>query len=509
MTSSSKPVVTPLFWSRHFHFLNQLINLPQAFYAGLLKYSSEFLVPAILSSSYFIQQEAQKLHKVSLLDNLLDYQKLAEFNGDLATRSWDGAFSALNHWQQDALKRYIEAFYQGVSNHDQEALVNVVDQQLKLFDMVALQYPKAIEAVGSEFGFHFERGVHKLMAETDRFLLYRVSPVDPQIEVKKGAKPVLILPPYVLGADILGFLPAEKRSYAHCFANSGIPTYIRVMKDISVTPALQTMTGEDDALDTRKFCKIIKKEHGRAVTLNGYCQGGFAGLCNLLSGRLDNLVDAFITCVAPIDGTRSKGLADFLKALPKRFNNLDYGTKKLPNGNRVADGKLMGWVYKLKSIETEGPVSAFLRDLIMFQKLGPDAAKKVSKTALALNYWLLHERSDLPLEITKMSFASFNTPITADGVLPITLFGQKLSLKRFESMNIPWLICYGEKDDLVEKEAALAASDYIDVEITPFPKGHVAMATSWSDPNSACALHTRFGDGNWRGPVRFHLDLDA
>jgi hypothetical protein len=44
--------------------------------------------------------------------------------------------------------------------------------------------------------------------------------------------------------------------------------------------------------------------------------------------------------------------------------------------------------------------------------------------------------------------------------------------------------------------------------VTPFPKGHVAIATSWSNPTSACALHTRFGDKNYRGPVRYQLDLD-
>jgi hypothetical protein len=75
-------------------------------------------------------------------------------------------------------------------------------------------------------------------------------------------------------------------------------------------------------------------------------------------------------------------------------------------------------------------------------------------------------------------------------------------------MNIPWLICYGEHDDLVEKETALAPLDHLEAEVTPFPKGHVAIATSWSSPTSACALHTRFGEGNWRGPVRFHLDLE-
>ena len=231
-------------------------------------------------------------------------------------------------------------------------------------------------------------------------------------------------------------------------------------------------------------------------------------MCNLLSGKLDGLVDAFITCVSPMDGTRSQGLADFLKTLPKRFNDLAYGTKTLPNGNQVADGKLMGWVYKLKSIEHESPISAFYRDLMMFARQGKKNIQ-ISKTAAALNFWLNTERYDLPLEITRMSFDSYNVPITDDGTLPVKLFGKKLNLKRLKEMAIPWLICYGENDDLVEKETALAPLDYIEAEVTPFPKGHVAIATSWSDPNSACALHTRFGEGNWRGPVLFQMDIEA
>ena len=67
----------------------------------------------------------------------------------------------------------------------------------------------------------------------------------------------------------------------------------------------------------------------------------------------------------------------------------------------------------------------------------------------------------------------------------------------------------GIQDDLVEKETTLAPLDYIDAEVSPFPKGHVAIAVSWSNPKSACALHTRFGDQNYRGPVRYQLDLDA
>jgi hypothetical protein len=209
-----------------------------------------------------------------------------------------------------------------------------------------------------------------------------------------------------------------------------------------------------------------------------------------------------------MDGTRSKGLARFLERLPERFNDLAYGTKTLPNGNRVADGELMGWVYKLKSIEQEIPAAAFFRDIMMFARQ-KNGNREISKTAAALNYWLQNERNDLPLEITRISFASYNTPITRDGTLPVRLFDRQLNLNRLSQKKIPWLICYGIHDDLVEKETALAPLDFIDAEVAPFPKGHVAIATSWSFPQSACALHTRFGEENHRGPVRYHMDLDA
>lgn len=75
-------------------------------------------------------------------------------------------------------------------------------------------------------------------------------------------------------------------------------------------------------------------------------------------------------------------------------------------------------------------------------------------------------------------------------------------------MNIPWLLCYAAEDDLVNREAALAPLKYIDVEVTEFPKGHGGIATSWSQPESECALHKVFGNG-YRGPVRFQLDLEA
>ncbi len=485
----------------------QLINTTQNYLTGLSKYAGDFMIPYLISTSYFKKVENEKLSQTSPLDSLAAYLKLLDFNLNIFNRGFLGGLESVNGYAQFEMGSFIAAVYNTFLNMEGEDLYTFVERQARLMDLVVNVYPKAIQAIEPEYGFHFERGEHKLVAETDRFYLYRISPTDKTKKIKSSGKPIIIIPPYVLGANILGFLPAENRSYAHCFANQGIPTYIRILKDIETSEALQVMTGENDARDTRLFCETVMQSHGKPITLNGYCQGGFSALCNLLSGELDGLVDAFITCVAPMDGTRSEGLADFLKTLPRRFNDLTYGTKTLPNGNTVADGKLMGWVYKLKSIEQESPISTFYRDLMMFARKGKKNFQ-ISKTAAGLNFWLNNERFDLPLEITKLSFASYNVPITNDGTLPVKLFDKKLNLKRLKEMAIPWLICYGESDDLVEKATALAPLDYIEAEVTPFPKGHVAIATSWSDPNSACALHTRFGDGNWRGPVRFQLDLD-
>ena len=58
----------------------------------------------------------------------------------------------------------------------------------------------------------------------------------------------------------MAFLPEKDKSFVHCFANQGIPTYVRIVKDIATTPAVQVMTGEDDCRDTRVFCEQMKED---------------------------------------------------------------------------------------------------------------------------------------------------------------------------------------------------------------------------------------------------------
>lgn len=497
-----KTILTPLEGT-----IDQAVALRE-YWKGLTGYMNEILVPYSIAMGYFNDVEKKRMLEDPPLSTLQSLMELLWFNSDISTRGASGSIRAINDYTENEMTEAFGAFLNTLFYQEGEDLNAYFKRKAQLITAMTRDYPEAIENVAPLFGFHFERGEDEKFAETERFIVYRVNSKDRKVKTDMAKKPVLIIPPYVLGANILGFLPGEQRSYTHAFADQGIPTYIRIQKRIDESVGVQTMTGEDDTKDTAHFCELLKKRHNRMVTLNGYCQGGFSSVCNILSGELDGLVDALITCVAPIDGTRSKGLADFLKSLPERYNNLLYGAKTLPNGNVVADGKLMGWVYKLKSIEKESPLVSFYRDLVMIKSARKDTLR-FNNTALALNYWLKNDRTDIPMGITKMSFASFNTPITKDGILPVTLFGRKLQFKRIQEKKLPWLICYGEKDDLVESPAALAPMDFIPVETTPFPKGHVAIATSWSHPRSEYPLHGRFGENaKYRGPVRFHMDLE-
>lgn len=472
---------------------------------GVLKYFQDFVEAYWISVGYFQSVERRKLFEKTPLDNLTDYLGLFFLNTNVAQKALKASISTMAEYHYPRIYEALNAWMNTIFGRDREGIDTIVSNQEHLMKRVVYDYPKAIRSIREEFGFHFDNGGYIKAGETDRFDLWQVLPTHKNVSVRENAKPVIIIPPFVLGTNVLAFLPNQDKSYVHAFANKGIPTYIRVPKNIHTTPAFQVMTGEDDARDTKHFCEIIKNRHGKQVTLNGYCQGGFIGVCDVLSGKLDGLVDAIITCVSPMDGTRSPGLATFLKALPPRFNDLAYGTKTLPNGNKVADGKLMGWVYKLRAIENEYPIVDFYRDIVMISATD-QARGQFNKTALAIKYWLNYERTDLPMAITKMSFDSYNIPIAKDGTLPIRMFGKTLNLHRIPEKGVKWLICYGEKDDLVEKETALAPADFIKVETTGFPKGHLAIATSWSNPKSEYSLDKRFN--NQRGPVLFQLDID-
>jgi hypothetical protein len=485
----------------------------QDYWNGMFRYVAAFMAPSLNALNAFVRTEKEKLPANSPLENLMDYSELSKLNVQLAGAAMTGSLRAMSSFFYTTLSKSFLAWMN--SFEDEDCLYNFASRLQEVLKVTVHEYPKAIEEIKAEFGFHLDNGGYLKVAETERFDLYQVLPSLKVITPRN--KPILIIPPYVLGANILAFLPGDQKSYVHCYANQGIPTYIRLVKDIDTTAAVQTMTGEDDALDIRFFCQKLMATHNKPVTLNGFCQGGYQSLTALLSGELDGLVDALITCVTPVDGSRSKSLADYMNSLPARFRDIKYSQKVSTDGNVIIDGSILGWVYKLRKLETESPIASFHRDIDMFDSQA-SPRPRISKTAAAVSYWLSHDQKDIPFNITRMSFASYSIPIDEEGTLPVALFGRKLNLKRIEEKKTPWLICIAEGDDLVDKEASLAALNYIDAEVCIFPKGHAAIATSWSIPTSSCPLNLSFPQPGVsaaepckmsRGPVRFQIDLDA
>lgn len=473
----------------------------QTYWVGLCRSVQDFMAPSLtaLTSVSAVERDKRKQHPPH--DTISDYLALMQFNLQIGEKGLINGLRAMNEFHVQLMEGIFKSWQNTVFGLEGEDIATFMARQAKVMELLVHTYPQAIRDIGPEYGFHFGDGGYIKVAETDRFFLYQVLPRHKEVKVREKGKPILIIPPYVLGANIMAFLPGEDKSFVHCFANQGIPTYIRIVKEIHTTPAVQVLTGEEDCLDTRQFCEQVKDRHGKAVTLCGYCQGGFTAVINLLSGELDGLVDALITCVAPMDGTRSKGIGAFLNQLPERFKEASFAIKSLPNGNRVVQGRLLSWVFKLKNIENENPITTFFRDLKLLEK-----GRGIAKTAAAINYWLLNDVTDLPVAICKMSFDSYSIPVAEDGTLPVQLFGRPLNFKRIKEKGIHWLICCAEKDDLVEKDCALAPLDWVEAEVTMFPKGHVAIATSWSLPTSECSLHSCFLDR--RGPVRYQLDLE-
>ncbi|MFO1207264.1 MAG: hypothetical protein U1E63_16335 [Burkholderiales bacterium] len=129
------------------------------------------------------------------------------------------------------------------SRTEGEKLSGFMRREAEVMEAVA-NFTEQIEKIKDEFGFHFNADTYKLVHETDSFLLYQVLPLKKDVKVRTDVKPMMLIPPYMLGVHILSFLPHENKSYAHSFANEGVPTYVRVVKDILTHEKVQAAPEE-------------------------------------------------------------------------------------------------------------------------------------------------------------------------------------------------------------------------------------------------------------------------
>ena len=447
-----------------------------------------------------IALDAAKENPLSLMETF----EMVGHNVSMLQKGMVGAQDKMADFAFDQLEEGTRALINTITHAEGEKLAGFMRREAEVMEAVA-NFNDQIEKIKDEFGFHFHSEIYKLVHETDSFLLYQVLPIKKDVKVRNDLKPVLLVPPYMLGVHILSFLPHDNKSYAHSFANEGIPTYVRVVKDILTNEKVQAMTPEGDCDQTVELCAKIKELNGgKKVTLNGTCQGGYISLMNILSGKLQGVCDALITNVTPIDGTYSEAIC----GMPNMHH--DFITTTLPNGGKVANGYLLSLGMRLVAIDRETPLVKVLDQASLHRA----TALNPGKTPAALFRWLLRERVHLPLEIAKMSSHTFREPIAEDGTLPVQLYGQPLNLKGLIELKVPWYQNYAIKDDLVTPSCATAGNKYLEgsniVESVAFFGGHVAILTS--PYGKKAPVNGEFVDAIGkpsRGPVKFQVDISA
>ena len=80
----------------------------------------------------------------------------------------------LNDYFLRQLNEAFEATLNTLLGTEGEDLAQFTARKAQLLDVVVNAYPKAIEEIKSEYGFHFDQDRYVKAGETDRFELYQV-----------------------------------------------------------------------------------------------------------------------------------------------------------------------------------------------------------------------------------------------------------------------------------------------------------------------------------------------
>lgn len=464
------------------------------------------------SENYFLKNPLQSYSDSMKL--LISYQQLAsDFFFDKVDKNGKrkkSVYSTLNEFYQLhfalVLKSIVEEISEETRNDDTKGITAYLEKWFKVSSYM-VNFSKMVKQLDKEFGFHFEnKDMYKLVDETDRFWLYQVLPTK-KIKLNNSRKPVLMIHPYLLGANVLSLLPNENQSFVHAFANEGIPVYVRIVKDVESTVPLQVMKLEDDCNDTARFCRIVSKRHNLKVSLCGVCQGGQLATMSMLSGKLDKYVDTLLLVVTPIDGTKGNLLYNFMNQIPDSYKDINYSVKFLKNGNKVVDGYTASFGFKMKNFYRDMPPFEFFNNLrglwgkVNGEELIPD------KTELAVHYWLMYDRVSIPVSIAEASNTIFRKSIAEDGTYPLKLFGKKLNINHLNKKKINCHLTVAKKDDIIDGKSSLILKDYVkNTTVCVVEEGHIYPLVKATLPDDPYSLHKEFS-GNV-GVIKYHLDME-
>jgi len=193
----------------------------QVYANGLLWYYRDFIDAFVISLSYFLDVESRRILEYPPAQTIMDYTKLLLLNQQLALRALKSSISTVGQYYIPRYHEITDSWLNTAFSRDGRDIAELFTERERLMEKVVYEYPEAIRNIRSEYGFHFDQAGYRKAGETDRFLLYQVLPSHGDVSVRQDAKPMIIIPPFVLGTNILAFLPGENKSFVHAFANKG------------------------------------------------------------------------------------------------------------------------------------------------------------------------------------------------------------------------------------------------------------------------------------------------
>lgn len=353
--------------------------------------------------------------------------------------------------------------------------------------------PELMEEAKEKTGFNVENeNEYTLLMETPRAKVWQVLPLEEGVVVDDTRKPVMLVSPFMLEDRIMAIDPHNGMSFAHQFANEGIPTYVIRFDNPNENEFARDMSGEEFTDDLADATGAIKAKHGRSVALQTVCQGAYLSLLSMCSGRLDESVDAFTQIVPPNGQTEDPILQSSLQRIPES----DRG--HLPE---VDPFPASVSTLSMQLNNLQNPVSSLI-GAINAAKKGP-----MSSSAAAMNVWLeSHETRPMPRKMVELTLQGAVAPVSPEGVLPQRLYGEELSLQRMR--NKKWGIFAGGRDNVVSPVSAraplglpcFAEEPLTDVVYVEDPKaGHVSFLTGYTtkqgrekNPNNPLSLYRKW-----------------
>ncbi len=231
---------------RAFETVTSNIEAGQHYAVGVLSYLNEFMNPYWTALNSFSSLEKDKLVRTPLLQSTMDYFELLRFNVQIAEQGSKGTMSGLDEFNRQEALRLGRAVLNSLLGKRREGLRDYSAGMARLLDALVYRYPEAIRAIEPEFGFHFDDGGYILADETDRFYLYQSCRAGSSRLDTEHGKPILIMHPYVLGPNILPSSRGEQELRPR-LREPGHPDVHSHPEGHPDQPAVQTMTGEDDA----------------------------------------------------------------------------------------------------------------------------------------------------------------------------------------------------------------------------------------------------------------------